>query len=324
MVKEKVQNNYQYSNEDENLGNKRGSSPISRIKDPFKRILLSLIEQIEDIYKLNAPVSADTGIKVKDLGIRELNEYMMSVVKNLSAVVRKDRNIQVAGVMASFLYISEILVLKDNLKVSFIDHPGLHQLSLALTSIVGDGESSLAKKTKVDFLYNKKISVYLTHILLSLEKYEEGQGLRKSYQLNYRLLRVLYLLILYGNRLDSVIIATFCSNQVKLSLYDKNKNLYESYKNNVKHCNRDNTKRKERKSYYKDKFDYNISVDNLGQKPNNYSTEDNYTSTNNYTPKDTYTHTSSYDRYSRRNQNNNTNSGSTNSNVNRRYRKPKE
>lgn len=266
--------------ENDTQSRKSGISRLARMKDPFKKSLLILIEQIEDIYKLNAPISTGLGDEVKDLEIKELNTHLLSVVKNLSSSVKRERNLEAAGVMASFMYISEIININEELKISFADHPGLRQVAGALTNIVGKKDGRDIYKHKREFLQNRQIKVYLTALLVSLEQFENGHGLRKNLQLNYRLLRLIYVLILYGNRLDALLLANFCANQVKLTITQKQQALYEKYKDNMRTPKRRFTIRedeeepkKPKKTYYKDGFDYDLDLDN----PHiNYNSQQDY------------------------------------------------
>lgn len=265
--------------ENDTQSRKSGISRLARMKDPFKKSLLILIEQIEDIYKLNAPISTGLGDEVKDLEIKELNTHLLSVVKNLSSSVKRERNLEAAGVMASFMYISEIININEELKISFADHPGLKQVAGALTNIVGKKDGRNIYKHKREFLQNRQIKVYLTALLVSLEQFENGHGLRKNLQLNYRLLRLIYVLILYGNRLDALLLANFCANQVKLTIVQKQQALYEKYRDNMRTPKRRfatkdyEEPKKPKKTYYEDGFDYDLDLDNPHA---NYNSQQDY------------------------------------------------
>lgn len=292
MVQERQQNyqnsknTHRHTQVNMNEDNRRGASRLLRVKDPFKKALLSLVEQIENIYKLDAPTTTDMGDRVKDLDIVELNRHMLSVVKNLSSSVRRERNLKVAGVMASFIYLSEIIEISGDLRVSFVDHPGICQLASSLGKIVGKDDNRNDNKHKKDFLVNRQVKVYLVEILTSLEIYEKGHGLRKNMQLNYRLLRLIYILLLYGNRLDALLLANFCANQVRISLTIKRNELYNKHRNNFKSTKK--VREEEPKSkYYTDGFNYTLDLheqdNNYNNYSNNYNNNTEYSSVNSNT-----------------------------------------
>lgn len=234
------------NNTTEDNKNNSNTNLLARNKsDAYQKCLLKLIDEIEDIYKLDTIADTNTREEIRDLPIVELNEYLTGIVPSLSATAKRERNIKVSGVMAAVQYLSFNIMIKDEERVSFDDHPALPTLVKSVTYFT----------TGKQFLYDRDFQKNLVSMLTILEKYEEKSFMRINIKLSYKLLRLIYLLLLYGNKIDAAIVATFVNNQARKSLtriqknHYNNTNFYSKQANKIKDFLDSNTEEDKQEKY---------------------------------------------------------------------------
>lgn len=219
-------NNYKSDDKNNEYAN---TSLIERnTSDAYQKCLLKLINEIEDIYRLNTIADTNTREEIRDLPIAQLNDYLTGIVPSLSAIAKRERNIKVSGVMAAVQYLSFNIMVKEEERVSFDDHPALPTLVKSVSYFT----------TGKQFLYDKDFEKNLISMLTILEKYEEKSFMRINIKLSYKLLRLIYLLLLYGNKIDAAIVATFVNDQARKSLERIQKGYYNNTSFYARHVNK--------------------------------------------------------------------------------------
>lgn len=196
--------------------------------DAYQKCLLKLINEIEDIYRLNTIADTNTREEIRDLPITQLNDYLIGIVPSLSAIAKRERNIKVSGVMAAVQYLSFNIMIKEEERVLFDDHPALPTLVKSVSYFTNGKQ----------FLYDRDFEKNLISMLTILEKYEEKSFMRINIKLSYKLLRLIYLLLLYGNKIDAAIVATFVNDQARKSLERIQKGYYNHVPFYAKHANK--------------------------------------------------------------------------------------
>lgn len=174
--------------------------------DPYQKALLKLVNQIEDIYKMDKEVKVKKTDKIKNLPVGSVHEYIIGTVTHVPSNIRRSRNIEVSGLMGSVLYLSHMMRFRKVAKVDFRDHPGIRQ-------VVG----ILSRFKNIDTCQYEKKN-YINAILESLEMYESVSLMRINVKLSYKLLRLFYLMVIYDNLADASAIADLILYQVKLSI----------------------------------------------------------------------------------------------------------
>lgn len=195
----------EYDREDDRTpGN---DSALNRFSpDPYQKALLKLVNQIEDIYKMDKEVKVKKTDKIKNLPVGSVHEYIIGTVTHVPSNIRRSRNIEVSGLMGSVLYLSHMMRFRKVAKVDFRDHPGIRQ-------VVG----ILSRFKNIDTCQYEKKN-YINAILESLEMYESVSVMRINVKLSYKLLRLFYLMVIYDNLADASAIADLILYQVKLSI----------------------------------------------------------------------------------------------------------
>ena len=217
--------------------------------DAYQKSLLKLVNQIEDVYKLDTIADTNTREEIRDLPINDLNNHLTGIVPSLSAVAKRERNLEVSGIMAGLNYLGFSIIIRNEERVSFDDHPALSSL-IKSVSYFADGKQ---------FLYDKDFQKNLITILTILEKYENKSFMRINIKLSYKLLRLIYLLLLYGNKLDASMVSIFVIDQARKSLTRVQKNIYE---NTQFHHKESSNFRSEAEETRKEKYDRYVARQN--------------------------------------------------------------
>lgn len=182
------------------------NTPETKVKfkklEPYRRVILNIINAVEDIYELDVDVLTGAPDKLKDAPIQKLNEKLTARIKFTTAGNKREKNKKASAKIASLLYIGYSMQFNNVVRLDFNELTGESDIKRYLVKFVSVNSAIESKKTD------------LNAILFLLDSFEKSRMIGIFEDVAYRLLRLFYILVLYDNLIDASVVASLILQQI--------------------------------------------------------------------------------------------------------------
>lgn len=170
--------------------------------EPYRRVMLRIINDIEDVYELDSDVITGAPDRLRDAPIQKLSQRLIERIKFTTAGKKREKNKKASAKVASLLYIGYSMQFNGVVRLDFNDLAGqsdIRRYLIRYANVKGAKDSS-----KTD----------LNAILFLLDSFEKTRLIGIYEDVAYRLLRLFYILVLYDNLIDASVVASLILQQI--------------------------------------------------------------------------------------------------------------